>query len=65
MSEMLQDDLDDVEQYGLEVVHGLDGSDDEEDVMKWVQENVMPDDKEEQKQEDGEDANEYEVRHLV
>jgi hypothetical protein len=65
MSEMLQEDLDDGELYGLEVVHGLDGSDDEEDVMKWVQENVMPDEKEEQREEDKADANEFEVRRLV
>lgn len=65
MSEMLQDDLDDVEQYGLEVVHGLDGSDDDEDVMKWVQENVMISEKEEERLEDREEANEFEVRQLV
>ena len=65
MSEMLQEDLDDAEKYGLEVVNGLDGSDDEEDVMKWVQENVMVSETEEQRIEDREGANEYEVRQLV
>ena len=66
MSEMLQEDLDDdVEHFGLEVVHGLDGSDDDEDVIKWVQETIMPDEKEEEWQEDKEEANEFEVRTLV
>ena len=65
MTEMMQDDVDDVEQFGLEVVHGLDDSDDDEDVIKWVQENVLLSDKEMEKMEDEETATEFEIRQLV